>query len=436
MYTRIVILTVGLLATIGTQAQQVKVLTLAEAMQLGVTNSNQLMLSEAKIAEAQAKVSQARDQAWPEFGVSGTYMRINQPKVTFANPPKEGEKSPLAGLGNLSSIGLAQASASVPIFAGFKIHNNKRMAHYLEEAARYDAATTEASVKLNTAKAFYQYYELQETYKVLVENLKQQEERVKEFKNLEQQQLLARNDRLKAELLVNNVKLSLTEVDNNVSLAAYNLVLLLGLPDYTTITLDTTGMFSEHALAAWDEYLQGGLANRNDLKSLGSQQQAAAMNYAIAKAGRYPSLALTGGYINAYIPNVLTVNNALNAGISLKYSLTGAIHAAHVMHAASARQKQVEASQRITSDQISLDVKRKYLNVIKAQEKLVLMQQAIEQAQENFDITKNKFTIGLVILSDYLDADVLLLQAQINYATAKADGMIAYLELQESAGKI
>jgi len=160
------------------------------------------------------------------------------------------------------------------------------------------------------------------------------------------------------------------------------------------------------------------------------------MGYKIAKASRYPTLALTGGYINAYIPNFITVTNAINGGISLKYSITGAIHASHAMHEASARQQQAEVSKQLLTDQISVEIKQKYLKYQETIEKLAITQTAIEQAQENYQITDNKYKNGLVILSDYLDADVLLLQARINYATTKADSMIAYFELQESTGNL
>jgi outer membrane protein len=439
MYRKISILIVGLLITLQLQAQSVKRLTLKEAIDLGVLNSKQLIVSNAKIKEAQAKLQQAQDKVIPEVGVSGTYLHLNTPNVSFSQESSSNggsSDSPLASLANLQDVALLQVSASWPVFNGFKTRNTKIMNEYLEQAAQYDAQTTKSNVALTTAKAIYQYYELLETRRTIEENLKQEQQRVVEFKNQEAQNLLARNDRLKAELQMNNVELALTEVNNNVKLAEYNLAILLGLPDETIVEIDTVGMFELAKLTTWDEYLQTGLANRTELKSATVQVKAGESGYKIARANRLPTVALTAGYVNAFIPNIVNITNALNGGVSLKYSITGAIHASHGIQEARARVEQAEASRQIMTDQVKVNIREKYLNCQKSLEQLAITEKAIEQAEENFQISQNKYKQGLLILSDYLEADVALLQARINYATTRAESMIAYYELQESVGTL
>jgi len=310
------------------------------------------------------------------------------------------------------------------------------MQEYLAEATKYDAATAKRKIVTNTAKAIYQYYELLESAKLLDENLKQANQRVEEFKNLEAQGLLAKNDRLKAELQTSSLELTRTEINNNIELAEFNLKILLGIPDNTKLDLDTTNLFNDPPVILWEDYLSKSLENRSEIKSAEMQVQAGESAYKIAKSNRYPSIAATGGYVNAYIPNVLNINNALNGGISLSYNLTGLVHSKHIIQEAKSRQRQAEIGKQIVADQIKSDVKAKYLNYQKSIEKLHLTERSIEQAEENYNITKNKFDAGLVILSEYLDADVLRLQTQINRATAKAESMIAFYELEESAGNL
>lgn len=440
MYTRIGILFMSLLVTIHLQAQSpsVKKITLPEALSLGVENSKELMVSNAKVKEAHARLQTAQSKVLPEISISGMYMHINTPNVSMSGSSDNSGSadSPLAAFSNLHNIMLGQASASLPVFNGFRIRNNRVMNDYLEQAEKYDAQTTKNKVKLNTAKAVFQYYELLETRKVVEENLKQEQQRVKEFREQEAQNLLARNDRLKAELQANNVELALSEVNNNVKLAEYNLVILLGLPDTTTIELDTTGMFNAVKPGTWEEYLNAGLTNRSELKTAEFQMKADESGYKSSRADRLPTVALTAGYINAYIPDVVTVTNALNAGVSVKYNITGAFESKHSIQQAKSRYEQAEISHKITTDQVKTDIRSKYLKSQQAMEKLAITERAIEQAQENFQISQNKYNQGLLILSEYLDADVALLQARINYATAKAESMIAYYELQESTGNL
>jgi outer membrane protein TolC len=85
---------------------------------------------------------------------------------------------------------------------------------------------------------------------------------------------------------------------------------------------------------------------------------------------------------------------------------------------------------------VRTNIREKVLNYQKAEEKIGVMKRAIEQADENYRISKNKFDAGLMIMSDYLDADVILLQTQINLAAARAERMIAFYELEEATGNI
>ena len=418
-------------------AQQAQKITMQSAVALGIENSTQLMTSNAKLKEAQAKLIEARDHFLPDVGVSGTYMRINTPNVSMNDDNSGGGSgSPLSALSNLHSLALLQVTASEPIFNGFKIRNTKNMSEYLEQAANYDVATTKSKVALNTLKAVYQYYELLETRKVVEENLKQAKQRVGEFANLEKNGLLPRNDRLRAELQANTIELGLTEVNNNLQLAEYNLIILLGFAEDSKLELDTTGMFEVTAIDTWQASLDKGLQNRNELKSIGLQAKASSMNYNIAKADRLPSLGLSAGYVNAYIPNLLTVTNALNAGLSLKYSITGAIHSSHKMKEAKARMDQVDAAQKEVENGVRMEIKKKFLEYQHKQDKLEINSRAIEQAQENFTIAENKYKNGLLLLSDYLEANSLLLLSKINYATTRSEVMVAYYELQESVGNL
>src|SRR5690606_26381133 len=105
------------------QAQEVKVLSLKEAIELGLENSKFLKVSDAAIKEAEAKVTESRMHQLPDFKVSAAYMRMNTPSVDL--------KIPLGGQGGSDSIAkggssfevnqmmYAMANASLPLFSGF-----------------------------------------------------------------------------------------------------------------------------------------------------------------------------------------------------------------------------------------------------------------------------------------------------------------------------
>src|SRR5690349_14012833 len=71
----------SVLMTLGSFAQEEKSLTLKEAIELGVKNSKQLKISQAKIDEANALVKQAEQKRLPDVSVSGSYLRLTNANI-------------------------------------------------------------------------------------------------------------------------------------------------------------------------------------------------------------------------------------------------------------------------------------------------------------------------------------------------------------------
>src|SRR4051794_33022959 len=81
------LLLIGLLLlggrTLLAQDSTVVNLTLRQAIDLSVKNSKQLKNNRAKIDEATAAVREAKDRRLPDFKISGSYLRLNNPNVNF-----------------------------------------------------------------------------------------------------------------------------------------------------------------------------------------------------------------------------------------------------------------------------------------------------------------------------------------------------------------
>jgi outer membrane protein TolC len=86
------------------------------------------------------------------------------------------------------------------------------------------------------------------------------------------------------------------------------------------------------------------------------------------------------------------------------------------------------------NDQVRLQVNKSYYDVLSSQKKIEVYAKAVEQANENYRITKNKYNNSLATTTDLLDADVAQLQAKLNFVFAKADAIVAYNKLLQVAG--
>ncbi|HVI49043.1 MAG TPA: TolC family protein [Chitinophaga sp.] len=442
IYTRLYALTSGLLLTLFFQAataqEGVKPLSLNEAISLSIQNSKQLKVSQAKIEEATANVRTANERQLPDVSVSGSYMRLTQPNIDLklgGGGSGNGGSKPASPEVNSAAYGIA--NVSVPVFAGLMIQSGKEAARYLAVAAKLDAGKDREEVIGNTIAAYSNLYKAQQSVALVRENIKQSTQRVTDFSNMEKNGLLARNDLLKAELQESNYELALMDAENSLKVANLNMNIMLGLPDNTVLQLDTTVFKTDNNSMdkrGAAEFEQLAYQQRKDAGALDAREKAAVAQVKSVKGEYYPSLAVTGGYIAAYVPNVITITNAVNAGVGLKYSLSSLWKTGSKVNGAKAQLAQVVANEANLKDAIHMQVYQAYENYLLSHKKMDTYIKAIEQSEENYRITKNKHANSLATTTDLLDADVANLQSHLNYAFAKADALVAYNKLLQAAG--
>lgn len=438
--------TIGVLAlslsVLTATAQEARQLSLTEAVDLSLKNSKQLKLSQAKVAEATASLHEARERMLPDVSVSGSYLRLNQPNIDLklgggsSSGGTDTGSAKSGGSPDVNSAAYVLANASLPVFAGFKIQAGIQSAKYLAKAAELDAASQRDEVVENTIAAYGNLYKAQRAVDLVRENLRQSQQRVKDFSNLEQNGVMARNDLLKAELQQSNIELSLLDAENNFKIANINMNLMLGLPEETILTTDSSSFVSMTDTRTIGDWESLALQSRNDALALDYRAKAATAGIKAAKGDYYPSLAITGGYVAADIPNVLTLTNAVNVGVGVKYSPSSLWKTGSKVAQAKARLAQVEASQSMLGDNIRIQINQAYQNYLVSIKKIDVYAKAVEQANENYKIVKNKHDNSLATTTDLLDADVAQLQAKLNYAFAKADAVVAYNKLLETAGTL
>lgn len=422
-------------------AQQVRKLPLSEAIELSIQNSGRLKVANAKVEEAIAATHEARDRRLPDLKASGSYLRVNTPNVDLKLKTSQQNSGSNSGPAQNATNGIkvdqaayAMVNASVPLFSGFRIKYGVESAKYLEQATRLDAEKDREEVIENTIGAYSNLYKAKRSVELVKENLAREEQRVKDFTSLENNGLMARNDLLKAQLQQSNIELSLLEAESNLRITNINMALLLGLPEDVDLLPDTAGMEATPdpgTIAKWE---QTALEQRKDRAALMARINASAASIKAIRGEYYPGIALTGGYVALDVPNLVTVTNALNAGIGLQYNIGSIWKTGAKLDQARARLHQAQATEGMLADQVRLEVNNAYQAYLLSLKKTTVYRKSIEQANENYRITKNKYDNNLVTTTDLLDADVAQLQAQLNYAFAKADAMVAYKKLEQAAG--
>jgi outer membrane protein TolC len=416
---------------ISINAQEKKPHKMDEDVMLGIQNSKNLKIDEAKIQEATANYLEAKNNRLPSLKVSGSALALANADVNLMilPPSPNGGSSPKA-----NSAFYGNVAASLPIYTGGKIKYVIQSAEYLIEASKLSSENDKIAIAYNVSQAYNNLFKANQSINVLKENLSSSEKRDQSFQKLENNGIIARNDKLKANLQTSNLELQLLEAQNNYSIANINMDLLLGLPETTEIEIDENYIAELAETRPVSYYLNEAIGNRKDLQAIDFQKKAAELGIKSAKAESLPTIALTGGYIAADVPKILTILNAANIGVGIQYNIDNLWKKNASLLKAQAREKQLSATNDLLSDQIKLEVNRDFQNAEFSKKKIMVYEKAAAQANENYRVTKNKYDNGLATITELSDADAAQINANLNVVNAKADTALAYRKLLQTSG--
>jgi outer membrane protein TolC len=187
--------------------------------------------------------------------------------------------------------------------------------------------------------------------------------------------------------------------------------------------------------------LRTALENRSELHSLTVRAQAADAAVAAAWGAYLPQIMLVGDFYyqrpNQRIqPPVDAFKNTWDAGIMVSVPIWNWGQTESKVNEARAQRSQAELAEKQAADVVYLDVTQSYLNFEKAKDKIGVAQTAVNDAEESYRISDQKFKVGLVTNTDLMDAETALLQAKLNYTQALTGLEVARVNLEKATGQL
>ncbi|WP_158729127.1 MULTISPECIES: TolC family protein [unclassified Flavobacterium] len=413
------------------EAQQKTSLTLTEAIDMAWSKSNEITLANTKIKTKKLELQATKNNQYPDLKLSGQYQRLANAGINFKlNQSSAPQQMPV-----VNQLMVGQLTATVPVFAGFKLQNNIKAQDYLYQAEMANAEQTKEEIALRVIEYYASLYKAQKTIEILKENQKSAKQRVKDFIELEKNGIIPRNDLLKSKLQVSKIQLSLDETTNNLKTINFYLTTLLKLNPETQLEIREAD-FADFQMTNVPTNELPALENRKDLKALQHQGKAIETGVKISKGSYYPTIALVGGYTALDLSNVITVQNAMNVGVGISYDLSMLLKNGTLVKIAENKVIEVQNNEAILTDYIRTQVKKAIEDYDLALKQTVVYTEAQEQATENYRIVKDKYDNGLSDTNDLLEADVEQLNSKINKALAKANSIQKYYELLSVTGQL
>lgn len=416
-------------------AQNVRKLSLPEAVQLGLENSKNLKLSQNRIDRAVAQLKTVKDEKLPTASASFAYNHAEIPTSTF----DFGGTDPLR-LPKRSDAFIGTAAVQELVYGGGKFRLAEESTRLLTEVVKLDADKSAKDVSYAVINTYYALHKINQSKKVIAQNLEAIASQLKQAQRFFEQGIVTKNDVLRFQLQQANVTLSQMEAENNRKVINYNLDVLLGLPEQTELEIANP----DETLATpqnLDAYLELGLANRQELRSLDLQNKVAENNIKNVKANVLPTVGVGANlyYVNPsgkFIPPANQYIVPMTVGANLSWNIGALWNNKNKVSEARIQQKEVTLTKDLQLDQVKTEINKNYQDYQLALARIKVLETSIQQASENDRLLESKYRNNVASAIDRIDAETLLYQSKINLEIAKADAGLAYYTLLNSTGKI
>jgi len=427
-----------------------KVVTLEECVEMGLKTSKALHASEARVEASAARFKEVNASRLPSLKLSGGYARLSEVppfEVRLPFPPGFPVPSTFVVSPNYFDNYSVRMGLQQPLFTGFRLQSSAAMARLGTQVAVEDLAGDRNQVVFAVKNAYWNLFKAGEFKKVVDENTAQLEAHLADLRNFFEQGLLTRNEVLKAEVQLSNMKLARLDAANSVEMAAVWLNNLIGAPlDDPIEPVVTTGELEAGARKMSEEWsdLDGlvdkALGGRPELRAMGLRVKAGEAGVTLAKSGWYPQVALTGNYYNLkpnprLMPAKDKFTSTWDLGISVSMDLWNWNATLRQTQQAKAQLAQILDGLGQLKDAAAVEVRQNWLALKSAREKIGVAGDAVAQAEENLRVTNERFKEGVALNSDVLDAETALLQAKTGRTQALVDHELAKARLAKAVGE-
>jgi outer membrane protein TolC len=417
-------------------------LTLEASIDIALKNSIVINIAKEGSYSASAQKKEAFTGFLPQFSTSYSYERLNTaPYMKFVDVPP-----PLNMLNGSELIAGTQNNynwaieAKQPLFAGGGILANYQAsiigedAAHLEETAKYQDVVQDVKIAyFNILRA----QRIQDAARQSVEMLTAHRDVAQDYFKVG---MIPKNDLLHAEVELANGKQALIRAQNAVELAKSSFNTVLKHKIFTPV--EVVDILNYQPLKqSFEECLNIARLSRPELKISSLRAEQAGKVVKVAQSDYFPTLSLVGNY--SRFGDTASVSGSDYQNQESWYVMGVASwnfwewgKTKFRVDASKAKENQALEATKELNDQITLEIKNAFLILQETESQIIVWQKVIEQAEENFRISEERYKERVATSTEVLDAQTLLTKAKSEYANALGDYNVNYAKLQRAMGTI
>jgi outer membrane protein len=406
------------------QEQPVLRLTLQEAQDRAVANSHRLAEARARESMARAGVDARVAMDRPDVSASAGYTRTNH-VVPFSFPGPGG--IPRVVYPDVPNNYLSRLDLQWPIYSGGRTDALERAARAEADAAGQDIEVARADLRLEAARAYWAVVTARAAVVVLEQSVERAESNLGDVRQRFDAGLVAPNETASAEAQLSRTRMLLIEARNQRAASLAELERLLGeygVPFEPSSPLETSS----------PDQGTGEANGSADLEALRYRVAAAEAAREAAVAARRPTVAVVGGVDFArpnpkIFPRADRWQESWDAGVRVTWSLwDGGRSAAEVAQVTAAT---LAARERLaeTESRRDLDVRLRTLEIDSGRAAVEAATASVRAAAEARRVVTERYRAGVLPQGDMLDAELALLQAELDRTRALAGVRLAEARL-------
>jgi TolC family type I secretion outer membrane protein len=399
-------------------------LSLSDSISLALKNNPAMKIAQTNKEKSEWTLKQARSGKGISLDLSRTDMR--------SDAPPSGALS-LAALPpyNYSTTAL---TATLPLYTGGKLENTIDQAKLGLQIADFNINATQQQLKLSTTTAYFGVLEARNLLEIAKQSVADFTAHLHNVQDFYKEGTVALSDVLQTKVRLANAEDGLVKAQNAYNLAVYNLNNIIGLPLHTDVQLKEDLQYVQEPLNQ-DECLAYALAHRPEMAAAQATINISKDQIKVAKSDRLPTVALSGstGWANFNnFPNM--DNNTWSLGLSAQFNIFDSGRTDALISQAHSATTIAQEQARQIRDNISLEVSGAYLSMKEAAKRIDTNKVAVEQAETDFKLDKERYGAGVGTNLDVIDAELALAQARTNYIQALYDYNTDKAQLDKAMG--
>ena len=412
------ILTVFLLMTNIVLARD---LTLDQAIDLSLNNSKEMRISEKNLDISKLNVSKAFKNALPSVTYTGAYTvgEHERPILTQSESNYVSKKR-----GYTQNLKLTQ-----PLFTGGVVTAGIKGAKAYENIATYSFLQSKIKNRLDTIKIFSDIINAQRNLEALSYS---EEVLLKRYQKQEEQlklRLITKPDILQTEYSIEDIRAQMINVKNVVDTNMEKLYIRTGISKSEPLNLvpfDIPNNFSEKINL--DNDLKQAINESLSAKVAEEQVKVASATRMAAVGDLLPQVSAFASYGTGERTTFERSykDGEWTGGVQVSWKVFSFGSDLDNYRVAKLQEEQEELKESSTKENIEIDVRSAYLNVLSLEKQIASQAKALEAAKVNFELNQEKYDAGLISTVDYLDFENTYRQARIAYNKVLLDYYYAF----------